>query len=155
MSTPTPFADPSVPNLADFTTFVYNQGVTTAQLPSNSLYLQWSFTWANDNTFTVPQMPSIIYVLAVYNYGFHHLLQIAQDQTGETFFTSARAQYNLLNFTSGPVIASGDQGTNSQLVEPEYLKNMTISMGNLLKTPWGQEYLSYAQQYGPTIVGFS
>ncbi len=155
MSTPTPFADPSVPNAADFATFVYNQGITTAELPANSLYLQWAFNYAFDQTFTVPQMPAILYVLAVYNYGFHRLLQITQDQPGQTYFTTARSTYGLLNFTAGPVIASGDQGTNQTLVEPEYLKNMTVSMGNLLKTPWGQEYLSYAQQYGPTIVGFS
>ena len=155
MSTPTPFADPSVPNLADFTTFVYNQGVTTAQLPSTSPYLQWAFNHGFDQTFTVPQMPPILYVIAVYNYGFHHLLQVTQDQPGETYFTNARVTYGLLTFTAGPVISSGDQGTNQTLVEPEYLRTMTISMGNLMKTPWGQSYLDYAQQYGPNLVGFS
>ena len=37
------FVTPGVPNLADFTTFVYGQGVTTAQLPTNSVYLTYAY----------------------------------------------------------------------------------------------------------------
>ena len=228
MSTPTPFADPTVPNAADFAVFVYNQGVTTAQLPSNSLYLQWAFTYALDQVFTVAQMPAILYVLAVYNCGMHRLLQIAQDATGlaltslawaggvvtatttaalvapvgtvfgasvsgavplgyngafqatvtgtntfiyplaanpgaetqagtfgQTYIADSRKTYGLLAFTAGPVISSSDEGTSQTLVEPEWMKTLTISAGNLLKTPWGADYLSYTQQYGPNIVGFS
>ena len=40
------FVTPGVPNLVDFTTFVYGQGVTTAQLPANSVYLTYAFNKA-------------------------------------------------------------------------------------------------------------
>lgn len=155
MSTPTPFADPSTPNLADFTVFVYNQGIPEADLPLDSLWLQWAFNYAVDVTMTVPQMPSILYVLATYNCGTHHLLQIAQDETGQDYFTTARQTYGLLNFTAGPVKSSADQGTSQSLVVPAWMNSMTLSADNLLKTPWGREYLSYTQMYGPTVVGFT
>jgi hypothetical protein len=155
MSTPNPFADPGYPNLADFTVYVYNQGVPLADMPADSLWLQWAYNYAFDVTMSAPAMPSILYVLAVYNMGMHRLLQTAQDLSGQTFFTAARLKYNLLAFTAGPVIASSDQGTAQTLVQPEWMKNMTISANNLVKTEWGQEYLSYSQMYGPTVVGFS
>lgn len=149
------FIDPSTPNPTDFSTFVYNQGVTTAQLPTNSEYLTWAFDQAFAQTPTIPAMPPPLYVLACYNCGFHILLRIAQDQTGETFFTAARQQYGLLNFVVGPVIASEDQGTSQNLVQPEFARELTMSSLNFLKTPWGQEYLGYVQSYGPNVVGYS
>ena len=155
MSTPTPFANPTYPNLADFTTYVYNQGVPAAALPSNSLWLSWAYDYAVDVAMNATTIPSILYVLAVYNAGTHRLFQIAQDVSGQTYFTDARKQYDLLAFTAGPVISSGDQVTSQTLVQPEWMKNMTLSANNLLKTPWGQEYLSYSQMYGPTVVGFT
>lgn len=155
MSAPNPFVDTSQPNQTDFDTFVYNQGITTAQLPANSPYLTSAFQYAFDNTFAVPQMPGIIWCLAVYNYGMHYLILTAQDQTGQTYFTNYRKQSNLLSFVAGPVISSSDQGTSQTLASPEWAANISISAAGLLKTPWGQEYLAYAQQYGETIIGFN
>ena len=155
MSTPNPFSNPSVPNQADFNTFVYNQGITTTVLPTNSLYLTWSFDYALNNTFTVPQIPGTIYSLAVYNYGLHNLMMTAQDQTGQTYFSDYRAANNLLSFVIGPVVSSTDQGTGETLANAEWAQHISISAASLLKTPWGQQYLSYSQQYGPNIIGFS
>lgn len=149
------FVDPSTPNLADFTTFVYNQGVTTAELPNNSQYLTWAFNHAVNITSTEATMPPPEYPLAVYNGGFHYLLKIAQDQAGQTFFQTARATYNLLSFVAGAVITSNDQGTGDTLSNPEFLQGMTVSALDFLKTPWGQNYLAFTQQYGPNIVGYS
>lgn len=155
MSTPNPFANPTYPNLADFTTYVYNQGVPEADLPTTSLWLQWAYDYAVDVAMNAPGMPSILYVLAVYNAGVHRLLEIAQDLSGQTFFTNARTQYGLLNFNAGPVITAGDVTTNQSLMQPEWMKSMTLSANGLLKTPWGRMYLDYSQMYGPTVVGFS
>jgi hypothetical protein len=74
---------------------------------------------------------------------------------GTLFFTLLRQQFNLLSFIAGPVASSGDQGTNQSLVVPQWLETATLSTNNLLKTPWGQAYLEYAQMYGPTVVGLS
>jgi hypothetical protein len=149
------FVDPTTPNLADFSTFVYNQGVTTAELPTNSEYLTWAFNYAVNVTTAVPLIPPPMYPLACYNCGFHYLLKIAQDQVGQTFFTNARTQYNLLSFTAGAVVSSTDQGTSQTLSDPEFLKTATMEVLDFLKTPWGQWYLSYMQSYGPNIVGYS
>lgn len=151
------FVDPATPNQADFNTFVYNQGVTTAQLPSNSEYLPWAFQYGvNVTTQTASAlMPPPSYVLACYNAGFHYMLTIAQDQLGQTFFSGLRTQYNLLAFVAGAVISSGDQGTSQTLSGSRGLEDLSLAAMDFLKTPWGQQYLQYAQAYGPNIVGVS
>lgn len=150
------FANPSAPNLNDFATFAYNQGVPEGDLPSDSDYLQWSFDIAMGIALIPPaDMPPIQYVLAVYNLGMHQLLKIAQDQPGQTFFAQQRTAFKLLTFQAGPVGASADQSTSNTLVAAEFIKGLTMQGLDLLNTPWGREYLSYAQMYGPNIVGVS
>lgn len=147
--------NPNVPSLADFTTFVYNQGVPSVALPSDSQYLQWSFGYASNVTISDPNIPGVIYTIALYNLGMHHLLTIAQDQPGQTFFANARAEYILLLFSPGVVLASGDQGTSQTLLVPDFYRTLTLTAQRLLKTPWGMAYLEYTQMYGPTVVGYS
>lgn len=145
-----------VPNLTDFTAFVYAQGVTTAELPTNSPYLQASLDYAENMVIdSPPNISAVIYVDAVYNLGFHKLLKITPDQTGQTFFADSRKQYGLLSFVAGPVVVAGDQGTGDSLLPAEWMKDMTLLANDCLKTPWGQSFLMYQQDYGPTIVGVS
>lgn len=150
------FANPSAPNLADFTTFVFAQGVPEGDLPSGSEYLQWAFDIAMGVALIPPaSLPPILYVMAVYNLGMHQLLKIAQDQNGQTFFSQQRAAFKLLTFQAGPVGASADQSTSNTLVAADFIKGLTMQGLGLLNTPWGREYLAYAQAYGPNIVGVS
>lgn len=149
------FADPTTPNLADFTTFVRNQGVTTAQLPDGSDYLAWAFNYGVNLTNYVPNLPVPAYPLACYNGGFHYLLRITPDQDGQTFFADSRAKFNLLTFVAGAVISSGDQGTQDTLSGSEGLSNLFLLGMDMLKTPWGNEWLFYSQAYGPTVVGYT
>lgn len=150
------FTDPTTPNITDFTAYVYSQGVPQADLPTTSEYLTQSLTYAQSVALIPPlDMPSFLYVLAVYNLGLHFLLKTAQDISPYTFFTTSRTQFNLLSFTAGVVIGSGDQGTSDTLLAPDWLKGMTLSTMDYLKTPWGRDYLAYAQQYGSNIVGVS
>ncbi|MEK7916636.1 hypothetical protein AAB988_29470 [Burkholderia contaminans] len=150
------FVDPTQPNLADFTTFVYNQGVPPADLPTNSQYLQWAFTMAMNLALQSPcSVPAIVYVLAVYNLGMHRLLKVAQDTPPSTYFATQRAAFKLMAFVGGVVQSSADQATSNSLVVPDFVKNLTMQDLDLLKTPWGREYLAYAQQYGPDVVGVS
>lgn len=74
---------------------------------------------------------------------------------GFQFFANLRKQFNLLSLVAGPVESSGDQGTNQKLVVPDFFKTITLSDLDMLKTPWGQRYLAYAQKAGPTVVGVS
>jgi hypothetical protein len=130
--------------------------VSAPSAAAYSPYLQWAFTMASDITLVPPScMPPILYVTAVYNYGMHKLLKIGQDISGQTFFTTQRAAFNLMSFKAGPVGASADQSTSQTLVTPDFLKGLTMGDLDLLLTPWGREYLDYSQQYGPTIVGVS
>lgn len=150
------FSNPSAPNLADFATFVYSQGVPANDLPAGSEYLQWSFDIAMGVALIPPAaMPPILYVMAVYNLGMHQLLKIAQDQSGQLFFSQQRTAFKMLTFQAGPVGASADQATSNTLAVADFIKGLTMQGLDLLNTPWGREYLAYAQMYGPNIVGVS
>ena len=126
--------------------------LNVASVTALSPYLQWAFDVALDITLTPPPgMPTILYVLAVYNLGMHQLLKIAQDQPGQTFFASQRTAFNMLAFKAGPVISTADQSTSTTLLAPDFLKGLTIGQLGLLNTPWGREYLDYSEMYGPNI----
>jgi hypothetical protein len=130
--------------------------VSAATATAYSPYLAWAFAAAMAITLEPPAcMPPIEYVMAVYNYGMHKLLKIGQDQGGQTFFQTQRANFNLMSFKAGPVGASADNGTSDTLVTPDFLKGLTMGDLDLLLTPWGREYLDYSQAYGPSIVGVS
>jgi hypothetical protein len=159
------FVNPSMPNLTDFTTYVYAQGVSSTDLPSNSDYLVWALGYALNTALAPPPtmggsyvngaLTASPYVMAVYQLGMHHLVMIAQDVSPSTTFTDLRTKYGFLTFTAGPIVSSEDQGTNETLMEVEWMKSMTLSAMELLKSPWGRMYLQYAQSYGPNIVGVS
>lgn len=130
--------------------------IAASSVSADSPYLQWAFNKALATTLIPPAcMPPILYVMAVYNLGMHTLLKIAQDRPGQTFFVDQRCAFKLLTFVSGPVVSSADQGTSNTLLAPDFLKGLTMAGLDLLKTPWGQEYLAYSQEYGPNIVGVS
>jgi len=151
------FVDPATPNQADFDTFAYNQGITTAELPADSDYLVWAYqygvSWTTQTASAL--MPAPSYVLACYNLGFHYLLKVAQDQSGQTFFADQRTKYSLLTFVAGAVISSADQGTSQTLSASKSLEDLSLLGMDALKTPWGQAWLQYEQAYGPNIVGVS
>lgn len=71
------------------------------------------------------------------------------------FFSGLRTQWNVLGLVPGVVQSTGDQGTNTSLVVPEFFKTMTLEQLDLIKTPWGRAYLAYAQKAGPTVFGVS
>ena len=140
-------------NITDFLTFVGNQGITTAELPTNSDFPQQALTWAQNTVMQQPgTIPNIVYVMAVYNLGFHLLLGICPDQSGQTTFVSLRKSYGLLGFVGGVISATSDNSTSETLVSPDFLKGLRMQDLDYIKTPWGRQYLMYAQAYGPTIV---
>ncbi len=149
------FTNPSTPNLTDFTTYAQNQGVVASYTESTSEYFEWAFNWAMSDAMTCPNMPAIQYVLAVYNLGVNQFIRLAQDGGQGTFYATQRASYGVLQFKPGVVMASGDQGTSQTLVVPDWYKGIPMVAQEQLKTPWGREYIAYAQMYGPFVVGVS
>jgi hypothetical protein len=226
------------PNLIDFTTFVYNQGVAESSLPPDSQYLVWAYNQA----LPVVRLPGLnssglLYTLAVYNLGMHILLGLAQDlnfpvdvniappdilgrqatasavvnstgniisfktidsgqnytsippmsispplsggvqATGTTiiengevsgyvltnpgtqypisnFWSSLRLRYKYDSFITGFVQSTSDQGTSTSLLVPRIFDKLNISSLRKTGTPWGLQYLEYAESYGmdPCVV---
>lgn len=130
--------------------------VSAPSAAAYSSYLAWAFNVAMDVALVPPPgMPALIYVLAVYNLGMHQLLKIGQDQSGQTFFADQRKAFGLLSFKAGPVASSADQSTSETLVTADFIKGLMMQGLDQLNTPWGREYLAYAQSYGPNIFGVS
>jgi hypothetical protein len=167
------FVTPSTPNLVDFTTYIETSvQIPTAALPTNDPFIGYAFNIALATVVCVPMAlclppgtgPSalgVLYALAVYNLGVATLFQITPDQPGQTYFADARSSAVSANFPSGGfglnqvstglVVSSSDEGTSATLVAPTWAANLTIGQLQLMKTYWGQQYLSYAQSYGPNI----
>jgi len=102
-----------------------------------------------------PQMPYPLYTLAVYNLGADRFIRLAQDTPGTTFYSSLRQQFNILKFRPGVVLASGDEGSSETLLVPDWYRELPMTAQQLLETPWGRDYLAYAQMYGPYVVDIS
>ncbi len=166
-----PWTNPNVPNISDFTSFIYeNMGVPVSALPLNSQWPQFAFNRAMDLTPYYPQVNALEYVLAVYNCGAHVLLKITPDQPGVPsgilggpanlgYFATLRGPspygFNLIGFLPGVVQASGDVSTNQSLLVADFFKNLTINDLNFILTPWGREFLGYCQDVGPSVWGLT
>jgi len=108
----------------------------------------------------LPDNTPSMYALAVYNLGADNIINYAPDVSPPVAYNAAdnkdnlpyfayfRAKWKCLDFVSGVVQSSGDEGTNVGLVVPEQMKELTL--GNLanLKTPYGRRYLGIAQSVG-------
>ena len=66
----------------------------------------------------------------------------------ETYFATLRRQFNIGGFRAGVISASNDESTGESILNPEFMK--TLTLGNLqnLKTPCGRQYLAFAQDFG-------
>lgn len=148
-------------NVTDYTTFIQQtMGITPVQLPTNSPFIVQTLAIAQQ--IVNPALMNIsapcglnlgytgpsIYELAVYNLGGDMLINFAADQPGQTFFAAARASYGINSFVAGVVGASADESTSESLVVPEAMKNLTLQNLQNLKTPYGRQYLYYAQAFG-------
>jgi hypothetical protein len=64
------------------------------------------------------------------------------------FFANLRQRFNCSGFVPGVISASNDETTGQSILNPDFMK--TLTLGNLqnLKTPYGRQYLALAQDYG-------
>jgi uncharacterized protein YciU (UPF0263 family) len=130
-------------------------GITTAELPDTSVFIGYAYDVALEIVNPALQVASpLIYTLAVYNLGGDNLINFAQDVPPSTFFTDARKSFGIGNFVAGVVTNSSDNGTSSGLTTPEAFKMFTLGNLQNLKTPYGRQYLAFAQDYG-TLWGLS
>jgi hypothetical protein len=98
---------------------------------------------------------STIYTLAVYNLGADRLVNYAQDLPNSTFFVGLRAQYSIGVPSVGVVSSATDNGTYATILNPEAMRTLTFADLQTLKTPWGRQYMSFAQMYGSNLWGLS
>ena len=156
------------PTLAGFTAWIYSfMGITTANLPTNSIYITWAYNFASAlvNQQIQTAIP-LMYEIAVYNLAGHQLIYMAPDVTsggstyllpnGQTvgYFAYLRNQYKMNTFVPGVVSSASDEGTSTGIEVAEGLKNLTVGQLQLLNTPYGQMYVSIAQSVG-TLWGLS
>lgn len=91
------------------------------------------------------------YTLAVYNLAADRLLNFAPDQSGQTFFKDLRTALRLGEPALGVVSSSSDESTSSAVLNPEWMRRMTLRDLQTLKTEYGRNYMSMAMDYGPNI----
>lgn len=161
------------PTVAGFILFLREfVGISADLLPDDSIYIEAGYQVAlatvNKQLVAIcaPRSPyTSIYGLAVYNLGADRVINYANDLSGSPviegsnppmkFFAYTRKQYNTLGFVSGVVQSTNDESTGGSLVVPKAFEALTIGDLQYLKTPWGREYLNYAQQFGPSSWGLS
>lgn len=145
------WTNPNSPNLPDFLLFIRAaMKIPTGNLPDDAVWIEWAFAQALDLVLHVPCVSGLSYTLAVYNCGGHILVRIAQPSgpPGSTYFEGLRKQFQILIQAAGVVQSSSDESTSNSLAVPDALRQLTIGDLGFFKTPWGREYLSYAQDFG-------
>ena len=130
-------------------------GISIAVLPDASPYIDYSFqvslaTVSLDLAIVVPG----IYPLAVYNLAGDRLLNYAQDQPDSTYFKDLRQQLNLTSFVPGVIQSSSDVTTSQSFAVAQALNKLTLGDLQNLKTPYGLQYLAFAENLG-TLWGLS
>ena len=147
------------PNTTDYLALIRGiMGIPLAALPDDALVIQYSFdasiSGANLAFNALAMGQSTVYANAVYNLAGDMLINFANDQDGRTYFKDLRTRFNINNFQPGVISSSSDTGTSTSLLNPEFMKTLTLSDLQNLKTPFGRQYLMIAQAQG-TLWGLS
>jgi hypothetical protein len=151
-----PWQTQKTPNAADLYTFLTTvAGVPTDALPSDSPYIPWALSYAEELTLLVLRaVGQDFYCFAVYCLATSFLLNWCPDTPPSTFFADARADMKLTSFTPGVVNSAADQGTSDGLLSPEFLSGITLANLQQLRDPYGRQWLAMNQELGP-IWGIS
>lgn len=127
-------------------TYAFDQARDLVLIPGGSA--PWGFARG-------PGSAGIGYTLAVYNCAGHIQIRITPDEDGRTFFKESRATFGMLKMSVGLVQATSNVDTSSTFAVPDSLKQLTLSDLGFMTTPWGRDFLSYNQDYGPSVWGLS
>ncbi|MHB2029721.1 MAG: hypothetical protein ACYCPT_13030 [Acidimicrobiales bacterium] len=155
------FLFPTTPNLVDFLTFLANSvQIPSTALPTSSPWPGYALNQAIGLVLQPPLIPvPVMYCLACYNCATHILFVITPDQPGINYFSNARSSsstgFRLIQPSSGLVLSTSDETTSTTNIAPKWAAGLTAGQLDFYKTPWGREYLSWNQSYGPSIVGLT
>jgi hypothetical protein len=122
--------------------------------PSYNIYINYAFEISLETVNLYLDMASpIIYTQAVYNLGGDILVNMAQDDSNlpppfNTYWADLRNSFGLNNFMPGIINAANDIDTSAASMIPLGLQNLTLADLQNLKTPWGRQYLMFAQSVG-------
>lgn len=139
-----------MPTLAGYIDYLRNiVGISTTYLPNNNPTIEMSYGIAIEIVnIQLADISSNIYTLCVYNLATDNLINFAQDQPGQCYFVDLRASFKINSFVPGVITESHDESTGQSLLNPEFMKNLTMSNLQMLKTPYGRNYMGLAQSYG-------
>lgn len=139
-----------MPTLAGFILFIRGvMGITTAQLPDNSTYITDAYTLAQEIVSPdIGLVSPVSFKLATYNLGGDYLINYTPDQSGQTVFADARKKYNTYGFVGGVIQSTGDEGTSESMAMADFIKNLSMSDLQNLKTPYGRTYMAIAMRFG-------
>ncbi|WP_321913576.1 hypothetical protein [Paraburkholderia sp. J11-2] len=151
-----PWQTQTTPNTTDFYTFLSTIAqIPSSALPSNSPYIPWALSYAEEKTLLVLYaIGQDYYCFAVYLLATSFLINWCPDQPGQTFFATLRSQWNLTGFVGGTVQSSADESTSESLLAPDFIKGLTLGQLQALKDPYGRQFLAMCQDLGP-IWGIS
>ena len=144
------------PTLAGFLAFIRGQmGIGTVVLPDASPAIPAAYALALEIVnLSIQQASPLVYNLAVYNLGGDNIVNFAQDQAGQTFFADLRKAWGITSFVAGVVASSADESTSESLLVSDAMRGLQFGDLQYLKTPYGRQYLAFAQRYG-TLWGVS
>lgn len=119
---------------------------------------QWittTFGVAMDTVNDAIALEAELYSFAVYNLATDRLVNWAPDITGQTYFKDLRRDMKIERPALGVASSGSDQGTSGTVLNPEFMKQLTLADLQVLRTPWGREYIGIAQSWGSTLWGVS
>lgn len=140
------------PTLAGFQAFLTGVvGIDPLYLPPNSPVIGYAFHVAKTIVNHALWVAGT-YTLAVYNLGASQVINFAPDQPGRTYFDGLRTKLKISDWTAGVVSSTSDQGTGTSLLNPDFMKNLTLANLQQIKDPYGRQYLAFAQDAGTVWV---
>lgn len=146
------------PNMADFLSTMYTEvGLTSSDIDENSQYAKMALAFAVHWVYRgIQRADNCIYLRAVYCLATDRVVNYAYDSPDSVTrpFAKLRELYGLSKFSPGVISSSSDNGTSQSYQVSETLNKLTLADLQNLKTPWGREYMGYAQQASP-IWGMS
>ena len=150
-----PWQTQPTPNVTDLYTFLTTvAGIPAAVLPSNSPYIPWALSYAEEKTLMVLYaIGQDYYCFAVYCLATSFLINWCPDNAtlnppNSTYFATLRKTWNLTGFVGGTIQSSADESTSESLLAPEFLKGLTLDQLQSLKDPYARQWLGMQQSLG-------
>lgn len=142
------------PNVTDFLAMIRNEaGIVAQVLPDNSPVIGMVLTLSLEYVYKeIACVSWPYYVRAVYLFALDRLINFASDPVecgSDGFFTKLRSALGVNSASAGLIQSSSDNGTSQSYMIPDSLKNMSLADLQLMKTPYGREYLGITQMFSP------